>query len=788
MTFFIGFCVVSLAIRWQPSLWPSEILIAAVLVCMFALLLATRVAATAVRHLLLLFAGGLLAMSYGHWMADRALDSRIPITPVKHDAIAKIRVDSLVANKGRHWQFTGKIVHADGSAPNVLAGKSLLLNFYPKRRASGSEPPITPCATIQADIRVKAPRGLVNGAGFDYEAYLLQKRIDGRGYVREVLAVQPATGLCINALRQRFASYVMERFPANGGWILALTIGERAWLDAEQRRLLTQTGTAHLFVISGLHIGLAAGVFYGLMSVFFRYRPRAEQTGYDWRLYAGLASWLFAAFYGGLAGFSIPVQRALIGLAVFLISSQLALNWGLWLRYWLAMFAVLVFDPLAPLNSGFILSFAAVFVLLLVAGLQQRAQPPSSHKWRSKLGLFVKLQGVLFVGLMPFSILWFQGFSLVSPIVNLVAIPLLGSVIVPLCLLGFIVWMIAGTDMGLLGLAAHILNTFFSGLEAVANNPYLPAFFTEPLQPLLVGLLLFSIVLLVLPPLVNQRILALPVLVLTLIVGRQGGFTVDEKPTSITVLDVGQGLSILVESGNRSLLYDTGAAWATGSMAQMVVLPVMYQRGIRQLDYLVISHLDNDHAGGASDVLGAVSVAKVLTSNVVELNKQVNSAEHTVESCHHYPAVTWPKLTLRFLSADNSDLTGNDGSCVLMIEAVDGKRLLIPGDIERDGERALIKRSLSDQLRSDWLIVPHHGSKTSSSVSFLAAAEPALAITTTGFANRYRHPHPDVIDRYHERGIDVLDTAQSGAVVIDQDDEGQWQISTLRHQQKRFWR
>ncbi|CAA0091697.1 ComE operon protein 3 [BD1-7 clade bacterium] len=823
MCFLVAFSLFSVVLRWQSSLFERPVLIVLTLVAAVLLICSIRWVHTyLMRQAIYVVVGACLAVSWGQWHAHDALNTRLPAAAGKVDFTARLQVESLVRDKGRYQQVTAKILQVDSIPTNKgwpnAVGQSVQLNIYHASPTSGSDPlppAIQPCDTFEAHIRLKAPRGLANSSGFDYEAWLLHQGIKARGYSKSVLSIEAAKGFCLNQWRQGFIAFIRDKYPKAAGWLLAITIGERAYLSAAQRQQLQVTGTMHLFVISGLHISLAAAVVFGALMGLRRIGAGRLFPG-DWRPVVSVVALLAAVGYAALAGFSIPVQRALVGLCVFMFSGLLGLNWGLWRRYWLAMVAVILSDPLAPLNTGFLLSFVAVFWLILSASmlqsrvgiLGQKDQPETSLEnaqtkpsWIHGAVRFIQLQLILFVGLLPLALQWFQGVSLISPIVNLIAIPLLSLVVVPLCLLGFMLWLLVGTDLYLLMITSVLLETFFDGLSVVQSYLRDGGFWRQPVSPHVVWLLLFLVLLMLMPSIVRQRRLALALIPFVVCFEYLSRFDakaqtdhqdmnseVASNAPIIDVLDVGQGLAIVIQVANKTLLYDTGAAWETGNMAEMIVLPVLYEQGIDSLDALVVSHADNDHAGGLGAILDRLPVGHIYASDIPALATSVprNTVLPPNSACDSGVQWQWGDTTFRFHTVANSNgaLSENDASCVLMLVWKD-YRIMLPGDIERDAELALLK---TPQALNSWMMIsPHHGSNSSSTAAFLDAIDPEYVIISSGFLNRYRHPHTEVIERYSQRQIHWLNTADVGRVTVSFSAQGEPSVRAARVDRRRFW-
>lgn len=599
--------------------------------------------------------------------------------------------------------------------------------------------------------RLKAPRGFANPGGFDYEGWLFSHRIGATGYIRQAQKLEENVSFfSLDQARHQLGDRLREELneAASAGLIAALTLGDRGDITPSQWETMLATGTNHLMAISGLHIGLVATAVFWLTQILWRQAhfltlrcpaPRA----------AAVAALIAAVTYSALAGFSIPTQRALVMVAV--------LMWG-WLRerplspwqgFSASALAVLIFDPLSIMSPGFWLSFAAVAWLLY--GMMGRHRRPSA------LGGLAWAQCVVFVGLTPLVVAFFTQASIIAPLANAIAVPWVGWVVVPLALLGASsLTVFPALGAGLLQVAAWAMNLIMVVLDGFAGLPF--ALWTPGSLPPWVGFAAGVAALLVLAPKgVPLRMLA-PVWALPLLVVRPPEPAVGE--VWMTLLDVGQGLSVVVRTQNHTLLYDTGPSFGEQFDAgQAVIIPYLRHVGVNRISSLVIGHSDNDHAGGLNSVIKAIAVDKYYVStDAVGL---VSSAS----PCDTRQKWQWDDVAFEFLNTpEQAYPNNNDNSCVLMIRA-GNNTALIAGDIERTAESNLVQR-FGDDLRANALIAPHHGSRTSSTPNFIAAARPQMVLFATGYKNRYRFPAQDVVNRYKNAGSTLWDTGRGGALTL----------------------
>jgi competence protein ComEC len=438
----------------------------------------------------------------------------------------------------------------------------------------------------------------------------------------------------------------------------------------------------------------------------------------------------------------------------------------------LAATAVLIVNPLAALGSGFWLSFGAVLALLWLARWQHGV---------GSLGRLLATHGFMSLVMLPLGALFFGGASLVAMPANLLMIPLVGLVVVPLSLLAVVSflsgWPIASALWYLAGWPLQKLLPPANALADLGGEWLFLALSADLLQVLL-GML--AVALLILPGGVPLKLLAL-VLVLPMALPPVLSSSSPDLDTRVTVLDVGQGTAVVVRSGEFALVYDTGGGDPKGvNMGSLAVLPYLQQQGIRSLNTLVISHPDLDHSAGTAGILSAMSVDRFRYGGE-------GSRLGEGRPCIAGESWRWPGgQVFQFLSpALETPYTSNDSSCVLQIQ-VGNYRLLLPGDIEEDRERTLVEY-WGEDLSSDWLLAAHHGSRTSSSFTFLKRVQPEVVVISSGYANRFGHPHPSVTQRLQQRGVRIFSTAIAGAVEFEVAPGQSLQITPFRQLERRYW-
>lgn len=622
----------------------------------------------------------------------------------------------------------------------------------------------------QLMLRLKAPHGLKNPGSFDYEGWLFRERIAATGYVapstsNRRLAVAP--WYSVNHWRGRLRSSLEQRLEDSPvlPLVLGLGLGMRDQLDNAHWDTLRVTGTSHLLAISGLHIGLAATLGFFLLRGLWSLSTRtlnllpAQQVG-------AVGAVLAALFYALLAGLSIPTQRALIMVGIALIG--VVLNRPHFIGHLLgaSLILVLLWDPLSVLSAGFWLSFGAVSLILLRC----------AHRHPAPRGQWLHIHLWIAVGLTPLLVLFFNQTSLIAPLANLVAVPLVSLLIVPLLLLAMsliAVWEPAA--MLLIKFAAGLLQLLWEWLSLLGRLPL--ADWTVPEMPLPLLLMMCAGILPVLLP------RGVPARWLGLFVALPLLFWQPQRPAAgqfwFTLLDVGQGLSAVVETRDHVLVFDAGAAFGDRfDMGSAVVAPYLRSRGWRHIDTVVVSHADNDHAGGLRGLRTAFGIDRLLGSEVTRIDGAT--------PCLAGQAWRWNDVAFEILQPHPGQPgTNNNRSCVLKITS-DDYSVLLTGDIEREAEFALL-RHYGQTLSADVLVVPHHGSRTSSTQAFIDAVSPDYALFPVGYRNRYGFPLQEVTERYAARGIRLMRTDLAGAIVLRPDRDGTPQLTAWRQQARRLW-
>lgn len=633
-------------------------------------------------------------------------------------------------------------------------------------------PEIRPGQYWQLDVRLRRPHGFVNPGGFDYEGWLVQQRIRTVGYVvatprNHYLGI--TRGMYIDRLRHALRAAVNDVPDLHyRGLLIALTLGDRSQTSRAQKTTLVNTGTYHLLAISGLHISLVAGLFYLALLKLWPWTGRGVIALPAPRV-AAVTAILAAAAYSLLSGFAIPAQRAWIMLMVVMSAVFSGRHYAPTQVLSMALLLVLIFDPLAAIDPGFWLSFGAI--LVLACGMSHRIG--TGGLWWQ----WGRAQYVVFLGLMPVSLLWFQQYALHGMIANIVAIPWVSLVTTPLALAGVGLMAVGGLPgracMFLADMSLHLIWLWLQWLQqwpAALWQQAIPS-------PAIMMTGVAGALLLLLPPGLHWRWLGLVwLLPMLLPVPR----TPEPGAFWFTLLDVGQGLAAVIHTHNHALVYDTGGRFSDSFDAgAAVVIPYLRQAGMASLDQVIISHGDNDHIGGAHSLLEAYPDTPVLSSVSAPF------AHPYWETCVAGQEWQWDGVRFQILHpARDESSRDNNQSCVLRI-STSQYAVLVPGDIEQEAEHRLLSEHAAD-LPAAVLVAPHHGSRTSSSPAFISAVNPQVVLYATGYRNRYRHPNQDIMQRYAQRGIRSHDTSRDGAVLIRIDQSGMT-AATWRRVARRFW-
>jgi len=616
--------------------------------------------------------------------------------------------------------------------------------------------------------KLKKPINLANPGGFDYVRWAHSRHIQWVGNVKHTaftLGHVDTSGLTttqrnktkrikqtplispqtkpylLTRLREKLSNRLNEINPDEEtlGVFESLTIGLTNHVSKSQWDLFRKTGTTHLIDISGEHIAIVAGCTYWLLKWLWKH------LGYVCLRYpapkiASFGAILVTGAYTLLAGFSVPTQRALI-MCVFMLSGQLfKQRFGIWQAWRYALFTVLLVEPHSVLMLGFYFSFIAVAILILV---NRRFNYTGIRRMLS-------LQLACLLGLMPLTLYWFSYGSVNGLIANLVAIPWVGFLIVPIALIIALLspWYVIPYSIPILQWTIHCLLICLGWIDAVINL-HIDYTFTDALPPMA---LMFVMALLLYAPIPTLWPATLVITIASLFPHYEKVIPGDAR---IDVLDVGQGLSVIINTAEHTLIYDTGMKfYQGGDIATSAIMPYLRTLGLKKINTIVISHPDLDHRGGLESLEQRYPVDELIVNDPTFYQRGV--------SCHHYPAWEWDGVSFQFFPIQTTFKSKNNNSCILQVKNRSGQ-VLLSGDIEAQAERYLAE-TYGNQLASTVMIIPHHGSKTSSSMPYIERIAPHYAIASYGFDNRYHFPHQQAMQAYQNAHIPIYDTLSCGMI------------------------
>jgi competence protein ComEC len=696
-------------------------------------------------------------------------------------------------------RFTFVVESAHHAGEPVRMPRRVVLGWHrgfdPDAWLAAPQEALAPGDRWRFTVRLRQPHGAMNPHGFDLELWLFERGLRASGYVRALRDGRGAERLPdravapVHALRDRLRGAIFERIddPRAAGVLAALVVGDQSSIDAEGWELFRRTGTSHLMVISGMHVALFAGLAGSFVALVWRRHPRLA-LGWATPSAARWGGLLAATGYALLSGWGIPAQRTVCMLAGVVLIRSAGLRWPLPLVLLVVAAGVVAVDPWALGQPGFWLSFVAVALLLSVepgdAAGTARPDPATAAGWlhrgwgaaRSVLVAarqLLRVQAVATVGLAPLSLLFFQQVSVIGFVANLIAIPVVTLAAVPLALAGVLM-------PALWTPAAWAVQGLMGVLEALSAMP--GAVWTAPAASgPAVACGLVGGVLMVLPLPLRLRLAGLALL-LPLVA------PVPDRPAhghyEVVAVDVGQGNAVLVRTRGHLLVYDTGPRWSPEAEAgSRILLPLLRARGERRIDTLMLSHRDLDHTGGAQALLDAFPVGALESS--LEPGHRLLATAVPQRRCEAGQRWHWDGVDFEVLHPTAEDYTrpgpANGLSCVLRVHGPQGA-LLLTGDIEVAHERALVARE-GAALRSEVMLVPHHGSNTSSTPLLLDTVQPEVALVQAAYRSRYGHPTPAVVARYERRGIEVVRSDRCGAWSWRGDGSGRCE----REHRRRYW-
>lgn len=739
---------------------------------LLALLPSTRLWQRVARHAAIAAFACALGFFYAGFLAQQRLSDALPDAWQGVD----IEVEGVVAELPR--QREGGLSFAFDMekvlTPGAHVPAHILLSTYDNQHTL----PLKAGERWQFTVRLKRPHGTANPYGFDFEAWMLERNLRASGYVRpdgnnlRRTEQVETPGYLIERLREKVRDrfqQVLGHAPYTGV-LVALTIGDQGSIPAAQWQAFTRTGVNHLMSISGLHITMFASLAFALTYALWRRIARLT-LALPARKAAASAGLLAALAYALLSGFSVPAQRTVYMVATVAVALLLSRKFAPSQLLAAALAVVLLADPWAVMAPGFWLSFGAVALILYVS-----AHRLGKTHWALEYG---RVQWAMMAGMVAPLLALFQQMSLVSPIANAFAIPLVSFVVVPLAMLGAVV-----PIDGLLWLAHQAMALCMAALEWLNALP--DAVWQQHAPPAWsIALGMAGALWVLLPRGFPARwlglLMLLPMFLALPATPRDGAL-------HLVIFDVGQGLSVAAQTRDHTLLYDAGPDFPGDADAgNRILVPSLRAQGMGWLDGLMLTHDDTDHTGGALSVIQALPIGW-LYSSLPDASPILRQA-HNLQRCTDGQYWDWDGVHFEVLhpsraSYADRDISKNNRGCTLRISA--GKHsVLLAADIEKDSERRLLHVH-PDKLPATLLVVPHHGSRTSSTQAFVDGVHPSYAVFTVGYRNRFGHPREDVVERYRAIGSELLRSDEDGAVIVDMD-ANDFRIERWRKAHARYW-
>lgn len=692
-----------------------------------------------------------------------------------------VQVNSLISSKNKGY-FTAKLLAVDDR----------YLQYSPLLEMRWYKPTVAVQLGEIHRFRVsfKPLYGRANPAGFDRQKWRFSEHIAYQATIRAHLLAHPGKPV----FRADFYQKVTElsSLLRHQGIILALSFADKSLLSFDTKELLKKLTITHLFAISGLHIGLVFSCIYFLADFLLRRFFVKRYLGWNsWR-FANLIALSAAFFYAYLAGFSLPTQRAFLMLLIALLILSVKRKHALFDLLTVTLLVILLYDPLSVLSLSLWLSFSAVIIILLIlwrfAGVLNVPDSPSTMRQFFTIKRYFKflllIQFSLTFLMLPIQLISFSAFSFLSPVINLIAVPLFSLLVIPLILLGCLfAFFMPQLTLVLFTVADRLISFFFYIVDGAQN-----AYQVYSIAHWQIIILLSSLALLMFImhfQAVNNRMLSKLFAVVFLSFVSFSWWKNKQHDADqwfVEVIDVGQGLSLLIRSQGQTLLYDTGPRYPSGfTTAAVEVVPYLQALGITQLDYLVISHSDIDHAGGFSVINEIFTPKQIILGE--PLSKDAKTSAN-VALCRAGDKWSLGELTIDVLSPFSLTKQNNNNSCVLRVS--DGRRsVLLTGDIEKKQELLLVEQSPA-LLPSDLLFAPHHGSKNSSSDTFIKVVSPSRVVFSAGFMNHWGFPANEVKLRYKNQSVKMVNSGLSGFIRF-KIKKGDIYMQTYREDLASYW-
>lgn len=742
-----------------------------------------------------------LAWASTSWRAAQELDEHVPMDVAAHAVPARIQVDGLVQEMPGTWSFEARVqsyrdVDGRWRRPDQMSSGHwpervlVRLNVGNGRSGTGRDNAIRPEPGQQWEVPLKIhePDGLSNPGGYDTELGYWERGVRAIGQARMQQAVMRSASPewfwqgRVDRLRASIRSRIAAQVPQArwAGVLSGLAVGDQSAIERQDWDVFRQTGVSHLVSISGGHVAMFGWLAAWLIKPLWLRSGRLAwrvPSPHAARMGAVVAAWLYAL----LAGWGVPAQRTVLMMAVFALLRLSGRRWPWPLVWLLAAVVVTIWDPWSCMQAGFWLSFVAVGILMssgMEGSIRASVQPSWLQRLRHAAGELWGTQWRVTLGLAPLSLVFFQQTSLIGLLANLLAIPVFSFVITPLALLGA-VW------SPLWSVGASVVDVSMRVLSWLAQTP--AAMAQSTMLPLWASVMVIAAgAAMIWPMRWAWRAILLPFLLPLVYLPSAWQTWPRPVPGQFTVLaaDVGQGSALVVRTAGHVLLFDTGPKIGLSNDAgARVVVPLLRALGLSHLDAMMVSHADTDHIGGAASIYQAIDVKQLWSplppEHPLRLTPSASGQIPEHHDCVAGQSWVWDGVLFKLLRPSAADLAqrermaDNALSCVLQVTALagspsqhahsgTGRVALLTGDAEAEQEAAMVAE-LGHELRADLLVVPHHGSKTSSTQAFLEVVQPAESVIQVGRRNRYGHPAPIVLARYQAMGLPFVTTPDCGA-------------------------
>ncbi len=687
-----------------------------------------------------------------------------------------------VTERGERFRFDVEKILTKDETRTLKIPPHISLNFYRDIKSPRTEnaPSLNNYFHAgerwQFTVKLKRPHSTYNPHGYDFEAWALAENMRATGSISAKSGYKKLNNFVwrpsylVEHFRENIGNHISQTLSNKpyAGVIRALVVGDDSQISTADWNVYLRTGVNHLMSISGLHITMLAGLAYALAAFIWRRFPGLVMR-LPTRKAATIVGLIVALLYALLAGMSVPTQRTLYMLITFAAALLFGRNLAISRALAMALIVVVLLDSWAVIAPGFWLSFGAVALIAYVSVGRLAAQ-----HWLAEA---LNTQWAITLGLLPMLIFMFGQTSIVSPLANAFAIPLISLIVVPLAIAGSLLHV----DF-LLNLSHWVLQICMQGLTFLSGLPTWQQA-APPMWAMLVAML--GMLWMLLPRGFPQRWLGLFLLLPLFIVQTP---KIADGAMQVAVLDVGQGLAVVIKTANHTLLYDAGPSYSAQSDAgSRIVVPYLRGEGIKKLDGFIVGHNDIDHSGGAASVLAQVPVTWLASSYELPAEIHLPAKQLKCFAGQHWrwDGVQFAVLHPSIESYANPEIKDNDRSCVVKVTSQFGS-ILLTGDIEKDAELALLHTN-KDVLTSDVIIAPHHGSKTSSTVDFVQAVGAKQAIFTVGYLNRFKHPKPMIEKRFEESGALIYRSDYRGALKLSFNAAQRVQIESWREVQQKYW-